>query len=272
MIEHTQPTPVSVTGTAPDATVTARGVRRRSAWLLAMITRCPFRRRSASDDRCGEPSVPPATPEPIGTAGTATSRTADALPQRVRDAVLADYHAENIRRARDAVAELIRAGFHLGPTPYGYRAVPVRGPARSSRAGRRVRLVADPVTGRVVSAIFRWRVHERLGHTAILARLTADPHRYPAPTSPATGQPGTWAASTIRHILANPRYTGCQVHGRRVAGRAVPPQAWVRSAPDAHEPLVEEATFARAQHRAPRRKAVGQDTAERDGIGPGRAV
>lgn len=45
----------------------------------------------------------------------------------------------------------------------------------------------------------------------------------------------------------NPKYVGRQVWARAVAGRPVPVEQWITSAPKVHEPLVDERTFHRAQ-------------------------
>ena len=172
MPEHTQPAPDPVASPAPASAVAARRVRRLLTRVPTVASRRHRGRRPVSDTqerlaftqasggRLGSTSRQLSGSERSG--GNTASHAASVVSQRVRAAVLAEYHAENARRARDAVAELIRAG-----------------------------------------------------------------------------------------------YTGRQV---RVAGRAVAPEEWVRSAPGAHQPLVDDATFARAQHRAPRSETTGYDT------------
>ncbi|MEV6242486.1 recombinase family protein [Lentzea sp. NPDC051838] len=156
--------------------------------------------------------------------------------------MLAAHHAENTRRSRQAMVELVRAGYQIGPPPYGYRALRIRvtGPAGHSKL--RVVLVPDWRTAAVVRQIFNWRVDDGLKFAAIARHLNGDPRQYPVPA--ATGQ---WTAKAVRRIVTNVKYTGRQVWARTVAGRPVPVEQWVTSAPRVHEPLVDERTFRAAQ-------------------------
>ena len=80
----------------------------------------------------------------------------------------------------------------------------------------------------------------------IAARLNADPAAYPPPA----GTPG-WTVSTVRAILANPKYTGHQVFGRRRTrnGRRInaPMAEWLWSPEPMHEPIVDMQTWKDAQ-------------------------
>jgi hypothetical protein len=182
--------------------------------------------------------------EPLPTAG------------QTRERFLRDYHAETTRRSHAAVEQLVRAGYHLGPVPYGYRAERVRVTQGDGRTRTRRRLVADGRTGPVVRLIFAWRVQENLSYATIAGRLTADPARCPAPSIPATGAPGVWSTSAVRRILSNPRYTGRQIWGRRQGTRAAVRTPTI-SVPGAHPPLVDEHTFTLAQSaRSPRASGV----------------
>ena len=58
--------------------------------------------------------------------GTGGGELVDARGNRIQWAVLAAHHAETTRRARQAVIEIVRAGYQIGPPPYGYRALRVR--------------------------------------------------------------------------------------------------------------------------------------------------
>jgi hypothetical protein len=156
--------------------------------------------------------------------------------------VIAEYHAANTRRARQRTIELVRAGYHIGPVPYGYRGTPN---TRTLGSRPRVRLVPDPATAPIVRLIFRWRWHEHLSTTAIAARLATDPTRCPALHDSITGRPRPWNARTVRAILQNPVYTGRTVWGRTRHGHPVPVNRWITSGPGAHPALVDDRTFAR---------------------------
>ncbi|MFJ9712638.1 recombinase family protein [Streptomyces sp. NPDC101234] len=168
-----------------------------------------------------------------------------------------------------------------GRPPYGYRLVaPGPHPNRTfARRGVRIqRLDVDPQCGPIVSWIFAQRL---AGHS--VARITralndagipnpsaADPDRNPHHTS------NRWILTTVRAILANPRYTGHQVWnrqrtdhdlidptntslGHRDAMRWNAPTDWIISTNPAHPALVSEADFVAAQHtRADRQTAPGR--------------
>ncbi|WP_167384914.1 recombinase family protein [Amycolatopsis tolypomycina] len=159
-----------------------------------------------------------------------------------RDA-LALHHAETTRRAREAMIEIARAGFQIGPPPYGYRALRIRVTDPSGRSKLRAVLVPDWQTAAVVKQIFVWRADDGLTFAAIAARLNADLRQYPAPS-------GRWTAKAVRRIVTNVKYTGRQVWARTAAGRPAPAEQWVTSAPNAHEPLIDERRFELAQLRA----------------------
>lgn len=183
----------------------------------------------------------------IDAEGGAEGRTGggelvDARGNRIQWAVLAAHHAETTRRARQAMVELVRAGYQIGPPPYGYRALRIRVTDPSGHSKLRAVLVPDWQTAAVVRTIFLWRADHGLAFAAIAARLNADPRQYPAPVPN-----GRWSAKAVRRIAANVKYTGRQVWARSVAGRPAPGEQWVTSAPGAHESLVDERTFRRAQ-------------------------
>ncbi|WP_406642749.1 recombinase family protein [Amycolatopsis sp. WGS_07] len=170
----------------------------------------------------------------------------DTRGDRVQWAVLAVHHAETTRRARAAMADIVRAGYQIGPPPYGYRVVRVRvtGPTGNSRL--RAVLVQDWQAAAVVKQIFGWRADDGLTFAAIAARLNSDLRQYPAPVPN-----GRWTAKSVRRIVLNVKYTGRQVWARTVDGRPVPTRQWVISARNAHERLIDDGTFQRAQPVAP---------------------
>ncbi|ONH34209.1 recombinase [Protofrankia sp. BMG5.30] len=156
--------------------------------------------------------------------------------------LLAAHHTWTTQRARQAQIALVRAGYHLGPIPFGYRAHRVTVPDPTGTPRRRVRLVIDPPAATVVTLIYRWYLEDRLDPTAIVTRLAADPLWYPAPRP--------WTTTIIRRILTNPVYTGATVWGRTIAGRPAPPELWI-VCPHAHEAIIDGRTFLRAQLLAP---------------------
>lgn len=164
------------------------------------------------------------------------------LGEDIRTRVLADYHADTTRKAREQIIDLVRSGYHIGPTPYGYRTARAAGPA----TGRRVptRLVPDPRTAPVVPAIFSLRLDEGLSAERIAMRLAEDPALFPPPVHPATGRPRAWTAGFVLAVLRHPVYTGRAVWGRTRNGRRMPREQWITSTPGAHRALIDERTFA----------------------------
>jgi len=161
---------------------------------------------------------------------------------RIQSAVLAAHHADTTRLARQAMVDLVRAGYHLGPPPYGYRALRIRITAPAGHSKLRAVLVPDWRTAAVVTQIFTWRAVNGMTFAAIAILLNKNRGTYPPPGD-------TWTARTVRRIVTNPVYTGREVWGRTVAGRPVPVDQWITSASTAHEPLVDDRTFQRAQGR-----------------------
>ncbi|GAA3252850.1 recombinase family protein [Nonomuraea helvata] len=179
-------------------------------------------------------------------------------------------------RVRTAMAAQVSVqGRYLGGRPpYGYRLVDAGPhPNRAHAAwGRRAhRLEPDPATAEIV----KWMFGRRLaGHS--LARITralndmdipcpsaADPQRN------AHRSAARWTLTTVRAILANPRYTGHEVWnrqpsaydlidtsntglGHRQIQRWSLPEDWVISERPAHEALVSQSDFVAVQGiRAP---------------------
>ncbi|MGY6655335.1 recombinase family protein [Amycolatopsis sp. TRM77291] len=175
-------------------------------------------------------------------SGAGDGEPVDARGNRIEWAALTAHHAETTRRARQAMVELVRAGYQIGSPPYGYRSLRIRVTDPSGHSRLRAVLVPDWQTAAVVKQIFIWRADYGLKFAVIAARLNRDPGQYPAPVPN-----GRWTAKAVRRIVTNVKYTGRQVWARTVAGRPVPVDRWVTSAPNAHERLVDERTFRRAQ-------------------------
>lgn len=174
---------------------------------------------------------------------TGEGELVDARGNRIQWAALAAHHAKTTRRARQAMVELVRAGYQIGPPPYGYRALRIRVTDPSGHSKLRAVLVPDWQTAAVVKQIFNWRADHGLTFAAVAARLNADPRQYPAPS-------GRWTVKAVRRIVTNVKYTGRQVWARTVAGRPAPVERWVTSAPNVHEPLIDERRFELAQPQA----------------------
>jgi site-specific DNA recombinase len=120
---------------------------------------------------------------------------------------------------------------------------------KAQQGKTKTRLILDPERGPVVARIFLWRTEQRLGIPAITARLNADHGQYPPPAG------GRWLESTVGAILANPKYTGHMVFGRRrKTGRSsvpVSPDRWIWSPEPAHPAIVTRELWDEAQ-------AIGQ--------------
>lgn len=223
--------------------------RKRTAMRAAARHQCAttpqaettLRRRFWSRRRAHLWGTSPTTTEDVTTGDSATEFV-DAGGNRIQWAVLAAHHAETTRRSRQAMVELVRAGYQLGPPPYGYRALRIRVTAPDGHSKLRTVLVPDWHTAAVVKQIFAWRVDHELGFATITSRLNSDPRQYPPPA-----HSRTWSAKAVRRLVTNVKYTGRQVWARTVAGRPAPVEQWITSAPNVHEPLVDEHTFQQAQ-------------------------
>ena len=166
------------------------------------------------------------------------------LVRRVKQGVAEWYRLQLKEKVWNGLKEHSLAGWNLGTVPYGYTAErhPHPNPAKNADGRTKTRLAIDPVRGPVVTRIFQWRAEAGLGLPTIAARLNADPARYPAP-SPDSG----WTAPGLHHLLANPKYTGYMVLGRRRRERPMPPSEWIWSPEPTHPALVDKATWDAAQ-------------------------
>jgi site-specific DNA recombinase len=198
-----------------------------------------------------------AADEPILVSG---KRATAILTRRVKQGVAEWYVLEMLEKSWDGACEHTRQGWNVGRPPYGYQAEPIPHPvpARRAEGKTKTRLRPDPVRAAVVRQIFAWRVTERLGYRAIAERLNQDPDRYPPPVSPDPARSrDCWGYSAVLEILRNPKYTGYMVWNRRASkkgGRHNPPEAWIWSPEQTHEPIVSRELFAAAQHVAPQRR------------------
>lgn len=151
------------------------------------------------------------------------------------------YHATNARRSREATAAAIRAGYNVGPAPFGYRSIRLSVTTPTGLTTYRIGLVPDPTEAATVVAMFDWRVHEGLSYADIAARLNTDPQA----ARPRSGH--RWSASAVRRVITNPKYTGRQTWCRIIDGRVTPRDQWIISDHLAHEPLISEDIYHCAQ-------------------------
>jgi len=185
-----------------------------------------------------------ATDEPIDIGGMNATTL---LVRRVKQGIAEWYRFQIREKAWKGLREHSLAGWNIGPAPYGYLAEKVPHPVafRAAQGRTKSRLVTDPQRAPVVARIFAWRVEGRLGLPAIAARLNAGPDACPPPRGQA------WTPATVAAILANPKYTGHMVFGRRrtTAGRAhfTPPGEWLWSPEPAHPAIVTRETWDAAQ-------------------------
>jgi site-specific DNA recombinase len=186
-----------------------------------------------------------ATDEPADIAGVNATTV---LVRRVKQGVAEWYRLQLKEKVWKGFAEHNAEGWNIGIPPHCYQAErhPHPNPLKASQGRTKTRLIINPVTAPAVTGIFTWRVVQKLGVPTITARLNASPASYPPPSA----TPG-WTVSAVRAILANPKYTGHQVFGRRRTrnGRRVnaPMSEWLWSPEPVHEPIVDMQTWKDAQ-------------------------
>jgi site-specific DNA recombinase len=175
------------------------------------------------------------------------------------------------RRVKTAMTTMARTGGRYlgGRPPYGYRLVAAspHPNAEKARGGATLnRLELDPATAPVVKRIFADRLAGR-GYSSIARALNQAGVPSPSGADPARNPhrgPRGWAASAVRAILANPRYTGHEVWGRqRRDYELIDPTApaeghqrrmrwndaddWIWSPRPTHEPIISRADWDRAR-------------------------
>jgi len=183
-----------------------------------------------------------ATDEPAGIAG---ANATTVLVRRVKQGVAEWFRLQIKDKAWKGLQEHSLAGWNIGPAPYGYLPdrTPHPVPYKAAQGRTKTRLALDPDRALVVAAIFQWRTEDHHGAGAIAARLGASPDACP----PAAG----WTAYAVRAILANPKYTGHMVFGRRrtIKGRTrqMPPDQWLWSPEPAHPAIITRQMWDAAQ-------------------------
>ncbi len=175
------------------------------------------------------------------------------------------------RRVKAAMTTMAHAGGRYlgGRPPYGYHLAPIatHPNAEKARVGATLnRLEPDPVTAPIVERIFTERLGGA-GYSSIARNLNHDGIPSPAAADPARNShrdPRGWAASAVRAILMNARYTGHEVwnrqrrdyelidvnhvaegHVRRM--RWNPPDQWIWSPEPTHDALIDRDDWQRVQ-------------------------
>jgi site-specific DNA recombinase len=182
------------------------------------------------------------------------------LVRRVKQGVAEYFRLAIKKKAWEGLRQHTISGWNIGPAPYGYLAERVTHPVpmKAAQGRTKTRLVLDPQRGPVVERIYTWRVEDHLGVPTITARLNADHGQFPPPD----GQ--HWAEATVAAILANPKYTGYMVYGRRRktgrrASRPVPAAQWIWSDEPAHPAIITRPVFDAAQAIAAAHRTAGDD-------------
>jgi hypothetical protein len=188
------------------------------------------------------------------------------LVRRVKQGVAEYFRLQIKQKTWDGLVEHAISGWNIGPVPYGYTGVrvPHPVPVKASQGRTKTRLDLEPVRAQAVAQIYRWRVDDHLGIPTITTRLNAGHATFPPPD----GQ--HWQAATVAAILANPKYTGYMVYGRRrripghsrrPAYRPTRPEQWVWSEQPAHPAVITRPMFDAAQAIAAQHRSAGDDPA-----------
>jgi site-specific DNA recombinase len=199
-----------------------------------------------------------ATDEPISMEGMNATTV---LIRRVKQGIAEWYRFQLKEKAWGGMVEHSMAGWNTGPAPYGYTAQTIPHPVavKAAQGRTKSRLILDPDRAPVVAQMFTWRVRDHLGINTITDRLNADHAAYPPPNGQA------WITSGVAAILANPKYTGYMVFGRRrKTGRRfryTPPAEWLWSPQPAHPAIITRDMWDAAQQAGPAH-ASSRDSAE----------
>lgn len=194
--------------------------------------------------------------EPFSNDGTATSSLLKALKR----SMAAEFSRELGEKVFRGKARLVQMGFWVGGPPgYGFRRLMVAADGRPKQVLKpgeqkslttdRVVLIPGPVEElKAIRMIFDIAAEGRAG--SLIAR---ELNRRGVSHD---GRP--WLRAHVDAILRNPKYMGCNTWGRRTQ-RLRGPLTWVErqhwvTKPLAFEPIVDEATFERAQASRPELK------------------
>ena len=187
-----------------------------------------------------------ATDEPAAIEG---ANATTVLVRRVKQGVAEWYRIQLKEKCWKGLQEHSLAGYNIGTPPYGYHAdrTDHPAPAKAAQGRTKTRLVLDPDRAPVVEQIYTWRTVNRLSIAAIVTRLNADPAAYPVP-----GGQDAWNKAGVTKILANPKYTGHMVFGRRRKTpdgrtRPLPPDQWLWTPEPVHPAIIDRDVWEQAQ-------------------------
>jgi hypothetical protein len=187
-----------------------------------------------------------ATDEPINVEGMNATTI---LVRRVKQGIAEWYRFQLKEKAWRGFEQHTIDGYNIGTPPHGYtgKRIPHPVPMKAAQGRTKTLLVLDPPRDRAIAVIFTWRTVDKLGVNTIVNQLNADLASYP--------KPGGWTVSTVTAILANPKYTGYQVFGRRrrVPGgrrrrfRLAPRDQWLWSPDPTHPAIITRDVWEAAQ-------------------------
>lgn len=182
---------------------------------------------------------------------------ASALLKTLKRTMAGEYSRELSAKVFAGHKRLAAMGFKQGGMPgYGLRRMLV-GPdgkpkgilhfgERKSLATDRVILVPGPRNEvRMVRAIFRWFIEEKLSLRDIAFRMNGLGIKFP--------NGNTWDHQNVRNVISLPKYTGIHVYGRRsmkLMSKSIPvnPEGWTVNQA-AWKPIISSRTFSKAQER-----------------------
>ncbi|MGD0244835.1 MAG: recombinase family protein [Streptosporangiaceae bacterium] len=196
-----------------------------------------------------------ATDEPAAIEG---ANATTVLVRRVKQGVAEWYRIQLKEKCWKGLQEHSLAGYNIGTPPYGYAADRTAhpAPAKAAQGRTKTRLILDPGRAPVVEQIYTWRTTGRLSIAAIVTRLNASPAAYPAP-----GGQDAWNKAGVTKILANPKYTGHMVFGRRRKTpdgrtRPLPADQWLWTPEPVHPAIITRDTWELAQRTGAERGNV----------------
>jgi DNA invertase Pin-like site-specific DNA recombinase len=177
-----------------------------------------------------------------------------ALVKAIKRSMAAEFSRELGVKVFNGKKRIVQLGFWVGgEAGYGYQRLMVSAdgkPKQKLRFGERKSLTTDrvvliPGNKKEIATIrhlFEMAARTRLGTTEIARRMNESGMLF---------QEHLWSNVQVANVLTNPKYAGWNVwarHSVKLQGKRtqVPPEAWITK-PGAFPPLVDQATFDRAQ-------------------------
>jgi DNA invertase Pin-like site-specific DNA recombinase len=160
----------------------------------------------------------------------------------MRAGMAEEYSRQLAKRVAPSRVRAAQAGYHLGPTPIGYKRVspPFEGSGRRPAA----ELIADESTAWIVRELYRRYASGGCTIRDLVRWLNTDPRCGPSPAGK------LWSVRTTANVLRNPLYRGFVAYNKKPQG------LYERAARDAaftvkgrHEGLVSEELWERVNHR-----------------------